>query len=219
MDPLRLCLALGPLAIYLLLMGGLNLARRPFLTTGARDIAALGVAVSGLILIGPIELFLARNLAVPFADHMVLFWSLVASLYLSTLTLVILTLRPRLSLHNVTLEEARAALTQAASQLDPTATWSGNSVLLPNLGVELAMEEFQPLKSVSLVPIGGRQSYRGWKHLERALAQTLRGREVSTNPAGLTFVLTGLLMSGVILFRWMRDPAAVAAAFTEMFGL
>jgi hypothetical protein len=85
--------------------------------------------------------------------------------------------------------------------------------------VELAIEEFVPLKSVSLAPIGGRQSYRGWKQLERAMAQSLRQREVAPNPAGLTLVLTGLLMSGVILFRWMRDPAAVAAAFTEMFGL
>jgi hypothetical protein len=219
MDPLRLGIALGPLAVYLLLMGGLNLSRRPFLTTGARDIAALGIAVSGLILIGPIELFLARNLAIPFAEHMVLFWSLVASLYLSTLTLVILTLRPRLTLHNLTLEEAREVLASTTSGLDPSARWTANSMLLPGLGVELAIEEFVPLKSVSLAPIGGRQSYRGWKQLERAMAQSLRQREVAPNPAGLTLVLTGLLMSGVILFRWMRDPAAVAAAFTEMFGL
>ncbi len=219
MDPLRLCIALGPLAIYLLLMGCLNLARRPFLTTAARDIAALGVAVSGLILIGPVELFLARHLAVPFVDHMGLFWSLVASLYLSTLTLAMLAERPRISLHNLTLEDAREVLAEAIGPLDPQAHWAGSSVVLPSLNVELSLDEFVPLKSVSLISVGRRQSYRGWKLLEGALAQVLRRREVSPNPAGVSFVLIGLLLCGLITWRFTRDPAAVAQAFTEMFGL
>src|SRR5688572_5883611 len=107
MDPFRIGIALGPLAVYLVLLGMLNLGRRPFLTTAPRDAAALGVALSGLMLIGPIELFLTRHLAVPFVDHMWLFWSLIGSLYLSTLTLIILMARPRISLHNISLEEAR----------------------------------------------------------------------------------------------------------------
>ena len=39
MDPFRLCVALGPVAIYLLLVGTLNLFRRPFLVSGTRDAA------------------------------------------------------------------------------------------------------------------------------------------------------------------------------------
>jgi hypothetical protein len=219
MDPLRLCIALGPLAVYLLLMGFLNLARRPFLTTAPRDIAAIGVAVAGLILIGPIELFLTRHLAIPFVDHMWLFWSLVASLYLSTLTLAILAVRPRISLHNMTLEDAREGLAEAVGALDPQARWAGNSVVLPSLNVELALDEFVPLRSVALISVGRRQSYRGWKRLEAELAQILRRREVTPNPAGVSFVLSGLLLASVILWRWGRDPAAVAQTFTEMFGL
>ena len=61
MDSFRLCLALGPLAIYLLLLGAINLSRRPFLVTGARDLAALGVAVAGLVVVGPIELLLPED--------------------------------------------------------------------------------------------------------------------------------------------------------------
>ena len=61
MDSFRLCLALGPLAIYLLLLGAINLSRRPFLITGARDLAALGVAVAGLVVVGPVELLLPED--------------------------------------------------------------------------------------------------------------------------------------------------------------
>ncbi len=92
-------------------------------------------------------------------------------------------------------------------------------MLLPSLGVELALDEFVPLRSVALISLGRRQSYRGWKRLEAAMAQILRQREVPPNPAGASFVLTGLLICGLVLFRWVRDPAAVAQAFTEMFGL
>ena len=58
MDPLHLCIALGPLAVYLLLLGIINLMPRPFMTSGARDTAALSIAISGFVVAGPMELFL-----------------------------------------------------------------------------------------------------------------------------------------------------------------
>ena len=57
LDLFRLCVALGPVAIYLVMLGALNLSRRSLLVTGTRDAAALGLAVSGLIIVGPLELF------------------------------------------------------------------------------------------------------------------------------------------------------------------
>ena len=57
-DALHLSIALGPLAVYLLLLGFVNLSTRPFVTTGARDVGALGLAIAGLIVAGPMELFL-----------------------------------------------------------------------------------------------------------------------------------------------------------------
>ena len=105
MDPFRLCIALGPLGLYLLLMGALNLGRRPF-TPSARDIAALGIALSGLILVGPVELLMPRELRVRFGSYVWLYWLLLTSMYFSILTLLALSARPRLSLYNITLDEA-----------------------------------------------------------------------------------------------------------------
>ena len=50
MDPLHLCIALGPVARYFLLLGSINLSRRPFVTSGTRDAAALGIAIVGGVL-------------------------------------------------------------------------------------------------------------------------------------------------------------------------
>ena len=49
MDPLHVCIALGPLAMYLLVLGSMNLSTRPMLTTGGRDFAALAIAISGFV--------------------------------------------------------------------------------------------------------------------------------------------------------------------------
>ena len=46
-DPFRLAIALVPLAAYLLLVGLVNLRRRPLLTSGGSDLAVLGLALHG----------------------------------------------------------------------------------------------------------------------------------------------------------------------------
>src|SRR3977135_4015231 len=57
MDGSYLCLALCPLAVYLVALGLVNLSRRPTLVTGSRDITALGLALSGMVIGGPMQLF------------------------------------------------------------------------------------------------------------------------------------------------------------------
>ena len=60
-NPLHFCIAIAPLSVYLVMLGVLNLQRRSFVTTGARDAAALGIAISGLIVAGPMELFFPES--------------------------------------------------------------------------------------------------------------------------------------------------------------
>ena len=70
MGPLHLCIALGPLAVYLLLLGLINLSSRPFLTTGARDCAALSVAISGFVVAGPLDHFFPETAAVAMGGYL-----------------------------------------------------------------------------------------------------------------------------------------------------
>jgi hypothetical protein len=106
-DPFRSCLALGPVAIYLLLLGAINFSRRPFLVSGTRDAAVLGLAVSGLMIVGPLELFVPIHAVLRFGPYV---WGFLILLYAMGLTLLLLFSRPRLVVYNVNAQELRPIL-------------------------------------------------------------------------------------------------------------
>ena len=64
MEGFYLALAVGPLALYLLLIGTIRLRPHPFVTTGAKDTATLAIGLLGLVMIGPMELFFPQQAAV-----------------------------------------------------------------------------------------------------------------------------------------------------------
>ena len=212
-DPLHLTIALGPLAVYLLLLGMLNLSRRPFLTTGARDTAALGLAISGFAVIGPMELFLPEAAAVLLGGYV---WALLLGFYLLCLTLVVLLMRPRIIIYNVTVEQLRPTLASVVVELDPDARWAGEALLLPRLSVQLHVEPFVAMRNVQLISSGPRQSYAGWRRLEIALAARLREKKCPLNPYGFSLLFFGLLMVGLIALCVVNDSDAVAQALREM---
>src|SRR5688572_189670 len=96
-DPLHACVALGPLATYLLVLGAINLSRRPLLTTGGRDAAALALALAGLAAAGPMELFMPERAAVYIGGWV---WVLLLTVYFLAVVLLILSMRPRLIVYN-----------------------------------------------------------------------------------------------------------------------
>ena len=150
MDPLRLCLALGPLAVYLLLLGAINLTRRPMLISGGRDLAALALALVGLAVVGPAELFLPEDSIVHFGAFV---WVMVLALYALWVTMIILMLRPRLVIYNITVDKLRPILADVVEHFDPDARWAGDSLVLPTLGVQLHLDSFGTMKNVSLKSI------------------------------------------------------------------
>src|SRR5687768_10079215 len=93
MDPLHVCIALGPVAMYLLMLGAINLSPRPFLTTGTRDAITLGIAIAGFAIAGPMELFLPVR-AVGFWGPAIT-WGLMVGIYALGLLLIVFMLRPR----------------------------------------------------------------------------------------------------------------------------
>lgn len=213
MDPFRFCLALLPLGIYLIVLGGLQLSRRPILVSGARDLAALGLGVAGIVVIGPIELFLPRAAAATFGVYI---WPLLISFYVLTVTLVVLMARPRLTAYNVSLDELRPLLGEVALGLDAEARWAGSSLSLPRLGVELHIEEFPAMHNVTLVAAHDRQRFEGWQRLDRALRLRLAQLRVARNPRGVLLLAAGLLLFSAAYARVAFDPIATVHAFRQM---
>ena len=216
MDPLHLCIALGPLAVYLLLLGGINLCGRPFVTTGARDSSALGVAVAGFIVAGPMELFLPESAARQFGAYV---WLLLIVFYALCLTLVVLLMRPRLVIYNITADQLHPILAEVATRLDHQVRWAGDSLALPQLGVQLHVECNNVMRNAQLVASGPHQSYEGWQKLETALAATLRQSRSAPNPYGISLAVFGALMVCLITFFMVRDPQTVAEALEQMLRL
>jgi hypothetical protein len=212
-DPLHLSIALGPLAVYVVLLGLINLSSRPLVTTGGRDTASLAVAISGFVVAGPMELFLPERAAHHFGGYV---WLLLLGLYALVVILLVLVLRPRLVIYNITGERLRPILADVVKELDDDARWVGESLALPRLGIQLHVEPFVTMRIVQLVSSGPRQSYAGWRRLEALLAKKLREASSPPNPYGFSLLAFGLLMVALMTYSVVRDTQAVAQALGEM---
>jgi len=216
MDPLHLAIALGPLAVYFLLLGLINLSRQPLVTGGSRDSAVLGLAVMGFFIAGPMELFMPQAAAERWPGWV---WLLLIALYLLSLTLLVLLMRPRIVIYNMTADRLRPTLAAVAKQLDSESRWAGESLALPTLGLQLHVESFAALRNVQLVAAGSKQSFAGWRALEQALRKELHREAVERNPYGASLVALGCLISGIVLYMTVSNQESVAQALVEMLRL
>lgn len=219
MDSVRMLVALGPLAVYLLLLGLINLLPRPYLTTGGRDTAALGVALSGFILIGPLELFMPRWPAAEWSDFLWVFWLLLGVLCLLVLTLIVLSQRPRLVIYNLTVEELRPVLAEVAELLDADARWAGGSLALPRLNVHLHVEPFPAMRNVTLAATADPQNLNGWRALEQALSAELGDVRSRPNPLGGAMALAAVLLLTLVSVNLLRDPQPLTQGLRELLRM
>lgn len=214
-DPFRLAIALVPVAAYVLLLGLLNLRRRPFLTSGGCDLTALGLALSGLMFVGPLELFRPEAATRSFGNYI---WLFLVLFYWLWLLLVVLLSRPRLVIYNISAEELHSILAEAAARLDPAARWAGNQLSLPSLGVQLHLDSLDLMRNVSLVSSGSRQNIDGWRRLARELAPALRTIRVKSNPRAIGFLIVSLALFAISLTQLLSHQEALMQAMNEVFA-
>jgi hypothetical protein len=213
-DPLRLTIAAVPLAAYLLLLAVLNFRRRPFLTNGGNDLFALGLALSGVIFVGPLELLRPEAAAAEFGNYV---WLSLLFFYWLWVLLFVLVARPRLVIYNISAEELHPVLAEAAAELDAQARWAADSLALPTLGVQLHIDDFPFMRNVSLSSSGSRQSLDGWQRLAGALAHKLRPVRVQSNRRALSFLLAATILMAASLSHMLAHPMQLAEAAREVF--
>jgi hypothetical protein len=215
-DPARLCIALGPLAAYLFVLGLVNLLRRPLVTTGTRDLLALGVGLSGLAVIGPIELLTSTPVVIALGPT---YWALALGLYASGWILVTMYVRPRLVVYNVGDAELAAALESVARQLDPEAHWAGQTLLLPACQAQWSLEPFPVLWNVSIIGVGECPPPALWRQLETALRHRLAELEVAPSSYGMGMVITAAAMFAAMAYQWVHDSQTVTRGLLDMLGV
>ena len=213
-DPLRMAIALVPVASYLLLLALVNVRRRPFLATGGSDLATLGAALSGLVLVGPIELFRPEAASAEFGNYV---WLFLIVFYWLWVWLIVLLARPRLVVYNISGAELRPILAEAARTLDPQSHWAADSLSMPGLGVQLHVETSEVMRHASLIASGSKQSMNGWRQLATQLHRQLRDLPVQPNPRVLGIVLLATLLLAFSISRMVAHPEQVAQAMEELF--
>ena len=214
MDPFRICLALGPLAVYLLSISLINLRRQPTLLSGTSDTAAIGLGVIGLMMIGPMELFMPDAAAARFGSYA---WLFMIGLYGMVLVLSLLTLRPRLVIYNISSDELRAVLGDTVERLEPEARWAGDCLSMPKLGIQLYLDATPAMRNVTLVAGGQLQSPSGWKRLEVELAQSLKTIRVGCNYRAIALLAAGLLLATIVTVVVITRHAQIHESAVQMF--
>lgn len=216
MDPVRLTIALGPLCVYLVVIGWLNLSKRPFVTSGARDILALAIALVGLVAIGPIELFMPERAAAILGAKV---WIPLILLYLLVALLTSMISKPRVVVYNITADQLRPIVGSAVSELDPDARWAGDSVCLPNLQLQFFVQSHPGMRNVQLVATGGEQNLTNWKLLESALQTATANVQVGMNPRAISFFMGASIMACVIAFSLFTGREIIAERVQDFFRL
>jgi hypothetical protein len=217
MEPFHQCLALGPVAIYLLLLGAINLSRRPLVVSGGRDAATLSLAMSGLIFVGPMALLFPESLAARFGPAGTKYlWLMFVGLFALCLILMLLNLRPRLVIYNVSMDQLRPILAEVVARLDLEVRWAGDCLYLPGLGIQFHMEGMGWMRNVSLVSAGPKQDYHGWSRLDAELTLALRGVETPWNVAGLLMLSIGNVLVIGLGLAIIHDPQAIARTVFEL---
>ena len=214
MDPLHFCVAIAPLAVYLLLLGVMNLRGRPFVMSGARDAAALAIGLVGFVLAGPMVLFFPEGAASRFGPWV---WLMLLVFYGLCVSLVVLLMRARIVIYNVSMEQLRPILNSVAMRIDKRSRWNGDSLLMPENRVHLHVEPVEWLRNVQLTAGGGNQSHEGWQRLESELNFALKKLSCGPSMIGIPLIIVsgGLALSAAV---WMlQDQQAVAQAFEELW--
>jgi hypothetical protein len=213
MDIFSACVAFGPLAIYLLLLGVINSSLRPLVVSGTREILSLGLALMGLVAIGPMQLFMPQEAAVRFGG---LVWALLLGFYVLSLMLAIMLSRPRLIVYNITLDELRPLLAENAERLDHDSSWAGKALSMPQMRVNLQLEGFAPMRNVTLSATPDEQSISGWRRLAAELRLALRQTRAANQTHGFRLIICGVLILLALALKVADDPQMIAQGLSRI---
>lgn len=220
--PLAMLVALLPLATYLLLLGTIRLVARPLVTTGTRDGAAVALAISGLVVVGPIQLF--SPIFFPTAAVSVLgwwVWVLWAFLYFFCATLVLFSVPQRIVIYGMRPADIFEPLEAAARLIDPSTTSDPErmQVALEQRRVRLRIEPLGGTDAVAIEAFEKHLHPEFWNHLLRELRERTATMRRPPSRGGVGMFVAGALLMGFVIYQIIVHPTAILAGIREWLNL
>jgi len=213
MNAFSIILAVGPLAIYCIVLGFLHLRRRPKVVSGGRDLACLGLAMIGLFLIGPAQLFFPQAAFNLFGSSV---WIALVLLYLFILVFSILNARPSLVVFGLDSDSLSSQVDHVLLQLDPGTKWLNHTFIAPALGIQGIVESAGVGRVSHAIATKREQNLIGWLILGRALSANLKALEVERSSSGYRWLVLGLALLSLIGFTLINQPTAVTQGIREI---
>jgi uncharacterized membrane protein len=212
-----LVIAVLPLAMYFLMLGGLRVYR-PLVTTGARDGAALAIAVSGLVMVGPIYLFFPSEAAAALGW---IVWIVLMVFYMLCVTLILLSMKPKILIYGMRSSDVIDPLFEACRVIDPTATLDSGreQIVLNGSGVHLRIESLGFADSVQIESFEKNLHPRFWHHLLLELRKRTATAPVAKRMGGVMMIAFGLAMTSLVIVQVARQPEALMAGFRQWLQL
>ncbi len=213
MNTFSIILAVGPLAVYCIVLGLIHLRRRPKVVSGGRDLACLGLAMIGLFLIGPAELFFPQAAFNLFGASV---WIALIILYLFLLLFSILNTRPRLIVFGLDVDSLTLHVDQVLQQLDPGTKWLNHSFDAPGLGIHGIIEPAGVGQVSHAIATKFEQNALGWLALGRALSRRLNSVQVEPRVAGYRWIVAGAGLLSIIGYTLANNSAAISNGISDM---
>lgn len=213
-EPYAATIAFAPLIVYLLALSIIRIGGFVWVTTGARDLAAVIFAISGLIVIGPLELFFPNTTAALLGPWV---WAPLLLLYFLIACLVVLNSRPKLVVYGRTLEEVYPAMVRAACALDASAIENAEQLQLhlPALSAHLRLDLARGNDCSSVVAFEQTLPVVFWRQFAKQLRTELRGTSPPFPRRGWAMLIIATIAAFLLIRHVAAQPALLVEGFHE----
>ncbi len=212
MDLFPIAAAVLPIIVYLLVLAFLSLRRRPTVQTGFVDSLLLGLAASGVVMVGPLDLFLPSAAAYRYGMY---YRAMLLVLYSLIVLLVATSRRPRMVIYNQRLADLQPILKEVITDQDHSAVWAGRSVYLPNSRVDFAVDGEPVSRTIQLVTLSPDINFAEWTKMRRALTARLKCSSVTPRYRALWLLGAAATMAAVVGRMCATRLPELAQSFRE----
>ncbi len=215
-EPFATTIAFAPLIAYLLAFAIIRIGGFVWVTTGTRDVTAVLVAISGLIVIGPMELFFPNATAALLGGWV---WIPLLLLYFLLACLVVINCRSKIVVYGRTLEEVYPAMIRAARAMDCGAVENEEQlqVHMPALTAHLRLDLARGNDCSSVMAFEQALPLAFWHRFAKHLRDELRPTPPPYPRRGWAMLIVAV-MTAFFLIRYVAaQPALLVEGFHEWF--